>query len=229
VFNSKKAILLDMNGTFMFGEDRFGGNEDYSEYYHGVGGLLEKRIINNLIGKVYAYLEVRYPDQQYRHNFPSVKEAISEVDNSELSDLEIDRIIRTFSYHEHGHIPQAYIDTLIDLNKRYILAAVTDIWAPKDMWEKTFRDRGIDKLFKSISFSSDHRMVKPSAKPFENIVQAIGCNKQDCLVIGDSVARDLEGAAAAGIDCVLVGGAYDKRAIACYPSLLEFKEAINRK
>lgn len=33
MFNDKEALLLDMNGTFMFGEDRFGDDQDYSAYY----------------------------------------------------------------------------------------------------------------------------------------------------------------------------------------------------
>ena len=38
MFKGKEAILLDMNSTFMFGEDRFGEVEDYSEYYRSIGG-----------------------------------------------------------------------------------------------------------------------------------------------------------------------------------------------
>ncbi|RLW71454.1 MAG: hypothetical protein B6D71_02045 [gamma proteobacterium symbiont of Stewartia floridana] len=224
MFESKKAILLDMNGTFMFGEDRFGSDEDYSEYYHGIGGELEKCSINRLIAKVYAYLDLRYPDQRYRDNFPSVKEAISAVADLSLSHSEIDRIINTFSFHEHGHIPQQYVETLLALAGRFTLAAVIDIWAPKERWLTTFSDRGIDGLFKAISFSSDHGVVKPSPKPFRRIVKALGCREQDCLVIGDSVRRDLGGASAAGVDCVLVGGVHDSRAIACYPNLLAFKD-----
>ncbi|MCG7982301.1 MAG: HAD family hydrolase [Candidatus Thiodiazotropha lotti] len=224
VFESKKAILLDMNGTFMFGEDRFGNNEDYSEYYHEMGGKLDKHSINRLIATIYAYLDVRYPDERYRDNFPTVKEAISAVADFYLSRSEVDRIISTFSFHEHGHIPDQYVEALLALAGKFTLAAVIDIWAPKERWLRTFSDRGIDDLFKAISFSSDHGMVKPSPKPFRRIVKAMGCREQDCLVIGDSIRRDLGGASAAGVDCVLVGGADDSRAVACYPSLLAFKD-----
>ncbi|ODB84732.1 hypothetical protein A3195_02085 [Candidatus Thiodiazotropha endoloripes] len=224
VFEAKKAILLDMNGTFMFDEDRFGSDEDYSEYYHGIGGKLGKRSINRLIAKTYAYLDARYPDERYRDNFPSVKEAISAVADSALSRSEIDRIISTFSFHEHGHIPDQYVEALLTLASRFTLAAVIDIWAPKERWLRTFSDRGVDDLFNAVSFSSDHGMVKPSPKPFKTTVQSLGYSEQDCLVIGDSVRRDLEAAIAAGVECVLVGGAHDSRAVACYPNLLAFKD-----
>jgi len=69
-------------------------------------------------------------------------------------------------------------------------------------------------------------MVKPSPKPFENVVSELELQKEECLVIGDSARRDLGGAIAAGIDCILVGGANDPRAVACYPSLLGFSNEM---
>ena len=72
-------------------------------------------------------------------------------------------------------------------------------------------------------------MVKPSPSPFELVVSQLDLPKEECLVVGDSVRRDLGGATAAGIDCVLVGGATDPGAAACYPGLLEFcnEKALN--
>ena len=32
------VLLLDMNGTFMFGEDRFGEGEDFYRTYRALGG-----------------------------------------------------------------------------------------------------------------------------------------------------------------------------------------------
>ena len=46
-------------------------------------------------------------------------------------------------------------------------------------------------------------------------------NPQDAVVIGDSVRRDLGGATAAGIDCILVGGAQHSSALASVANLLE--------
>lgn len=40
MFENKKALLLDMNSTFMFGEDNFGKDEDFSIYYKKIGGQL---------------------------------------------------------------------------------------------------------------------------------------------------------------------------------------------
>lgn len=226
MFQDKEALLLDMNSTFMFGEDRFGDNEDYSEYYKCIGGSLSNDFVNSLMRKVYDYLDVRYPSEEYRHSFPSLRSAIESTSSGALSSAETEKIIETFSFHEHGQIPDEYVAILGLLHEKYMLSLVVDIWSPKDMWVKTFKKMGLWDLFSAYSFSSDHGMVKPSPKPFELVVDKLGIPKEKCLVIGDSVRRDLGGAHAAGIDCVLVGGAKDVQAVGSFSNLLEFHAAM---
>lgn len=222
MIKNKKALLLDMNSTFMFGEDRFGDNEDFSIYYNSIGGNLSRHDLNNIIRSAYQYLDERYPDERYRHAFPSLSEAIESTADMKLSEDEKKKIINTFAFHELGHIPQQYVNALHVLKKHFCLSVVIDIWSPKEFWLEIFDNTGVSELFSASSFSSDHGMVKPSPKPFEIVVKQLNLPKEECLVVGDSVRRDLGGAVAAGIDCILVGGASDPRASGCYPSLLEF-------
>ena len=226
MFENKDALLLDMNSTFMFGEDRFGDNENYFEYYKSIGGELPSGLVTDLIERVYDYLDQKYPSEEYRNGFPSLNEALDENSKEKLSRLEKEKIVQTFSYHEHGEIPMEYVTALKRLSERFILSLVIDIWAPKDMWVKTFRKLGLWELFSAHSFSSDHGMVKPSPKPFELVVQQLGVSKEKCLVIGDSIRRDLGGSQAAGIDCILVGGAKSDQAVAHYNTILEFQETV---
>lgn len=223
---TKKALLLDMNSTFMFGEDRFDENEDFSTYYESIGGTLPANQLRTIIMDAYHYLDVRYPNEEYRHTFPSVETAILETVENTLSADEMDRILDTFAFHELGTISPEYIDVLFELEKHFILSVVIDIWSKKKLWLETFHHTGITNLFSGASFSSDHGMVKPSPKPFEKVVEQLELNKEDCLVIGDSVRRDLGGAHAAAIDCVLVGGASDPRALGCFTNLLEFSRKL---
>lgn len=187
----KKALLLDMNSTFMFGEDRFTEDEDFSEHYQSIGGNLPPELVNDLIPRVYKYLEHRYPNEKYRHCFPSLAEAIDATSTNKIIEPEIEKIVKTFSYHEHGNIPDEYVNVLKQLNEKFTLSLVIDIWAPKDMWVDTFKRLGIWRLFSAYSFSSDHGIVKPSAKPFEMVVDKLSLSKEQCLVIGDSIRRDL--------------------------------------
>lgn len=118
-------------------------------------------------------------------------------------------------------LAQVYVDALFYLSERFILSVVIDIWSPKQRWLKTFDDSGISSIFSASSFSSDHGIVKPSPKPFDYVVQQLNLPKESCLVIGDSIRRDLGGSIAAGIDCILVGGSQDERAYGSYSNLLE--------
>jgi len=221
VYLNKSTLLLDMNSTFMFGEDNFGVSDNFSNYYHRIGGTLSEKEVNKIIRSVYAYLDKRYPDERYRNNFPSLEEAIHIAINHNLSDEEMSKIVDTFSHHEIGSVPIEYVEVLHKLSKKYQLAVVIDIWSPKTMWLKLFEKIGIKELFSASSFSSDHGMVKPSPKPFEFVINQLGVNKDKCLIIGDSVRRDLGGALAVGVDCVLVGGARHENALGCYENLLE--------
>jgi FMN phosphatase YigB (HAD superfamily) len=224
MIKGKEALLLDMNSTFMFGEDRFGANEDFSAYYRTIGGVLPNDVVNQVIRSAYDYLDEKYPSEDYRHRFPSLASAIEASTDVNIPKSEKDKIIRTFSFHEHGVISPIYVNALKTLKKKFTLALVADIWAPKDMWIHTFKTLGIWELFSAHSFSSDHGIVKPSPKPFEMVVRALGQPKEKCLVIGDSIRRDLGGSKAASLDCVLVGGAKSDLAVGLYSNLLEFQE-----
>ncbi len=221
VLHGKKALLLDMNSTFMFGEDRFGDDEDFSVHYTRIGGILPRDDINRIIRDAYEYLDRRYPDEKYRHEFPSLLTAIQSVIETDLPHAELAKLIDTFAFHELGTIPDAYAAALHTLRRKFVLAAVIDIWSPKAAWLDTFARAGIAPLFSALSFSSDHGWVKPSPKPFELVLNTLGISKVDAAVIGDSPRRDLGGAASAGIDCILVGGAKHPQAIASVANLLE--------
>ncbi len=226
MFAGKKALLLDMNSTFMFGEDRFGDGEDFSAHYFHIGGTLPQDEINRIVRAVYGYLGTRYPDEKYRHSFPSLESAIREVVGRTIGRDEINMIIDTFAFHELGYIPNEYGAALHDLRQHFTLAAVIDIWAPKTAWLTEFERAGISGIFDATSFSSDHGMVKPSPKPFELVLSQLGIANSEAIVVGDSPRRDLGGAKSAGIDCILVGGAEHPNALRSFKNLLELCNSI---
>jgi len=226
MFEGKEALLLDMNSTFMFGEDRFEEGENFSEYYKSIGGALSSKYVNTLIRQVYEHLDKKYPTQEYRHCFPSLDEVIDVIAEIRLPDSEKEKIVETFSYHEQGEISEPYVRALKELKEQFTLSLVIDIWAPKEMWVRTFKTLGIWELFSAYSFSSDHGIVKPSPEPFEMVVDRLNLPKEKCLVIGDSIRRDLGGSQAAGIDCVLLGGAKSEQSVGSFPTLLAFQESM---
>ncbi|GAB4370023.1 MAG: HAD family hydrolase [Elainellaceae cyanobacterium] len=221
------TILLDMNQTFMFGADRFGATEDYSVVYRQLGGTLEPSRVNQLICAAYDYLDVRYPDPKYRESFPSLREAFeSTAVLDPLSEEDLELLVETFAHHELGTVPPEYAAAINQLSKHFRLGLVIDIWAPKTLWVETLEQCGVLPVCESASFSSDCGMVKPSPLPFLKVLEQMQVDQQDAVMVGDSVRRDLGGAVAAGIDCILVGGAKHPSALGAVDNLIELVKLI---
>ena len=215
------AVLLDMNSTFMFGEDRFGADEIFFDYYCTTNGQLSADVVDDIIRSAYSHLDRLYPDPEYRESFPTLETAMRGVVNDQLPTYEVDNLIATFAYHELGHIPTHYADAIRTLADRYLLGAVIDIWSPKDFWVDEFRRMNVYHCFSAYSFSSDIGAVKPSTVGFFRVAKQLGVAPEDVIVIGDSARRDLGGAIAAGMKCILVGGETDSRAYGVADNLLE--------
>lgn len=216
-----------MNQTFMFGADRFGSTEDYSIVYRQLGGTMEPSRMNQLIRSAYDYLDVRYPDPQYRESFPSLREAFASVTVSDpLSEGDLELLVETFAHHELGTVPLEYAAAINQLSKHFRLGLVIDIWAPKNLWVETLDQCGVLSVCESASFSSDCRMVKPSPLPFLRVLEEMQVNRQEAVMVGDSVRRDLGGAAAAGINCILVGGVKYPSALGSVDNLIELVELV---
>uniref|UniRef100_UPI003EBDF88A HAD family hydrolase n=1 Tax=Arhodomonas sp. AD133 TaxID=3415009 RepID=UPI003EBDF88A len=117
--------------------------------------------------------------------------------------------------------PDTYRYALRVLASRFRLGLVADIWAPRDSWIDELERTGVRSVFSAMSFSSDHGIVKPSPKPFRQVLAEMGADPAKTVMIGDSVRRDLGGATAAGLPCILVGGAMNRYALRAVDSLLD--------
>lgn len=215
-------ILLDMNETFMFGADRFDQEQDYSIIYHQLGGTLEPNRVNSLVRAAYDYLDIRYPDPEYQESFPSLQEAfIAATGHESLTQQDLDLLIETFARHELGYVPAEYSAAIVQLSERFRLGLVVDIWAPKTLWINALNQCGVLPLCEAAFFSSDYGIVKPSPRPFLSVLEQMQASSQEVVFIGDSVRRDLGGATAAGIACILVGGVTHPSAFNCVSNLVE--------
>ena len=216
------TMLLDMNQTFMFGADRFGPTEDYSIVYRQLGGAMAPSRVNQLIQGAFDYLDVRYPDPQYQETFPSVQEAlVSVAEPDSLSEQELAYLVETFARHELGVVPPEYAAAVQQLSQQFRLGLVIDIWAPKALWVERLIQCGVMLVCEAASFSSECGLVKPSPLPFVRVLEAMNVQPQNAVMVGDSVRRDLGGALAAGMDCILVGGATHSSAFGSVHNLLE--------
>lgn len=215
------SIIFDMNATFMFGHDRFDNPDQFGAYFKKIGGSLSAQHASNIIVRVYDYLAQRYPDPDYRECFPSLRTALDVVVDGELViEKDLDLLVETFAHFECGAVPPEFATALLKLASTHKLGLVADIWAPKNSWLVEFDRAGITPAFQAMSFSSDCGIVKPSPEPFKRVLKSLNAEPSRTLVIGDSVNRDLAGAVAAGLSCILVGRAQNALALHSVESLL---------
>ena len=124
------TVLLDMNDTFMFGADKFGSDKNYALVHHQLGGTMEQSRVNRLIQAAYSYLDIRYPEAQYRETFPSLREAFLSVENNDSwSEKDLELLIETFARHELGFVLPEYAASIERLSQKFRLGLVIDIAA----------------------------------------------------------------------------------------------------
>lgn len=91
--------------------------------------------------------------------------------------------------------------TLERLGKRYRLGVVSNFYGNL---EGILRAEGLLELFSVVADSGVLGVMKPEPGIFLHAAKAVGAAAHDCVMVGDSVKRDMAGAAAAGMKKALV-------------------------
>ncbi len=193
------VILLDLQGTFMFGGDRFAEGEDYASTYRALGGgRLDGAQVCAVVGEVFRRIDGDYGDPARQEDFPPVREYLEAV----LSEFGLPRaeavvLGEVFAAHEAGRIPETHARVLRRLAETHRLGVVSNLWCPGALCLSEFRRAGIADLFGAVVFSSDHGVNKPSPLIFRKAVEILGAREAEVLFVGDNLARDVVGAKAA--------------------------------
>lgn len=199
-----QVLLLDMHSTFMFGEDRFGADEDFAATYVRCGGdVLSPDDIERHIRAAHAFLTERYGDPTFEDDFPSLAEALQAV-APELPAAERDRLVTVFGHHECGTVPADFSAALADLHRTHELRLISNIWAPREPWLAELQRAGVLHLFERLIFSSDGRSLKPSRRLFQQALGELRCPFGEVLMIGDSFRCDMFGAKRVGLKTLWV-------------------------
>jgi len=204
VLSSFGGVLLDMNGTFMFGGDRFGPEQDYGATYRALGGQgLASDVVQRTITACFEKLGVIYEDPTRCDSFPSVLDSLREL-APDLPETELNLLERVIAQHELGRVPDAYALRLKRLAATHCLGVVANILSRKGPWLDEFARVGVLELFATTVFSSDGRSIKPSRKLFDRALDALTTPKSEVVFVGDSLRCDIGGAAAAGLATVWI-------------------------
>ncbi len=90
-------------------------------------------------------------------------------------------------------------DILLSQKGKYTLVAVTN--GTKIAQEKKLRLSGLDKIFDEIFISENVGAEKPNKEYFDYVFEKLGItDKNEVLIIGDSLTSDIKGGFIAGID-----------------------------
>jgi putative hydrolase of the HAD superfamily len=196
------AVLLDMNGTFMFDCDRFGPGEDYYATYVAAGGRrLDRAALMRIMQAGLDGILRDYETPARYEDFPSVSEAFERYTDAPAAELPL--LEQVFARHEIGRVPPATADFLRSLAETHRLGIVSNICAKPDPWLGLFRETGLLSLFSTVVFSSEGRAIKPSHRLFRRALDELPSDAT-VLFVGDSLVRDILPAKALGLDTVWV-------------------------
>lgn len=89
------------------------------------------------------------------------------------------------------------------LSSRYRLGIVSNFYGNLD---GILRAEGLRDRFSIVADSGVLGVMKPDPEIFLHAARALQTDAEDCLMVGDSVPRDIRGGAAAGMKVALVSG-----------------------
>jgi putative hydrolase of the HAD superfamily len=191
------VVLLDMNGTFMFGHDRLGPEEDFHGTYQAAGGRkLDRQALTTIMRSTCAALQSAYDDPAHFDDFPTLREAFPQHSGTPGDEIEV--LEQVFARHELGSCPPDHVEFLHRLAGTHRLGVVSNICAPPSAVEVRLREAGLDGVFSHTVFSSAGRNIKPSAAIFRRALAAFPADSR-VLFVGDSLERDIRPARNLGL------------------------------
>jgi putative hydrolase of the HAD superfamily len=212
------VILLDLNGTFMFGHDRFGREQDYYATYRANGGTRSDRatVMTTMERCLDVLLRV-YEDPAHVDDFPTLAEAFTVFAEAQADD--VPALCATFAAHELGSVPTAHVAVLQQLSSSHRLGVVSNICGDPAVWRAHFAAIGLASVFTSTVFSSEGRSIKPSTRIFHRAFAAFP-DAQRILFVGDSWERDIVPAQQLGLATAWISETGVGAADCVIPSLL---------
>jgi len=95
------------------------------------------------------------------------------------------------------------VPTLLELRDMgYKLGVITD-GIPVKQWEKLIR-LGLKDMFHTVVITERTEHQKPSEKPFLKAAGNLNFSPEDCVMVGNRLDKDIEGARKAGMKTVLI-------------------------
>lgn len=210
-----KRIIFDIDNTLIPWKDEW--FNEISKVLYDLNINCEEKDVQQIklaIGK--------YEDKYYSFNKELMMNFINEFTNKQYPiEFMCNLLDRWGEVCVQDKIEPEIIKTLEYLNSKYEMVVLTDWFAE----EQINRLKKIDILkYFSCVYSAENTKRKPFKEAFMN---AIGDNKpEECVMIGDSLVRDIEGALNAGLKAIHFTSS-PKQEIQKYHTINKLEELIN--
>ena len=199
-----RLVVLDMHGTFMFRQDRFGPDEDYAATWARLGApALAPEAVRRVVEALLREATRRYDDPAHFDDFPAMAELLDRLPEARGLDAARRRAAEAvLAAHEIGELPDEYAAALRRLAGRHRLGLISNLFSRPGPWLAHFAERNVAGVFETMLFSSETRHIKPSPRLFRRLLEDAGVAPAEAVYIGDDLMRDVAGARAAGMAAV---------------------------
>lgn len=175
-------------------------NRIFKNKFSGINcnDFIEKYVpINQACWKLYqndqiTHLELRY--NRLRFSFDALDIVISDDDINQIANDYIEFLT------DNNHLFDGAIEVLEYLKPKYKLHIITNGFA--NVQDKKINNASLSGYFSTITNSELAGVKKPNSIIFDYAVRLAQASKENCLMIGDCLDADVNGALNAGLDAI---------------------------
>ena len=197
-----KDVFFDLDHTLWDfdknSELTFGGIFSRSHPEIEIKDFIEKYVpINQECWKLYQYDKITHEELRYNR----LKNSFDAI-NYSISDTEIDKISDEYIAFlpENNHLFDGTMELLEYLKPNYNLHIITNGFA--EVQFKKMNNSKITSYFSTITNSEMAGVKKPNPIIFDFALDLAKANKENSIMIGDSLDADVQGALDAGLDAI---------------------------
>ena len=185
-----KRIIFDVDNTLIMWQDKF---------LFALRNVLDEELPNYTEEDV-QNIDSCIPTYEKTHDKYTKEDFLNHVNNNSNLNLKIEfvdkLIIAQGNCYEED---EKLVDTIKYLANKYDLVVLSN-WITETQ-KLRLKGLGILKYFTLVS-GGDERVLKPNKEAFDVVIE--GYNKEECLMVGDSLEHDIIPAIELGIPCIWI-------------------------
>ena len=201
------CIILDLMNTIMYGEDRFGPEQDYLATYRAMGGrICDAHELNEIVAALLQSLEADYGDES-RHTVKPAWWHLNRLlarEHPGIAEKTTERIALNlaFAWHETGYIDKDVAHALRRLSHSYSIVILSNLWGAPFFCERIIRKLELSECFQARLYSSEWQLKKPHTAFYRAALKEAGGEPANTMVVGDDWRLDIAPAKELGMESI---------------------------